>query len=194
MKIGMYHTDILILLADLTLISTYDNLSYNKLATQSLTYVGPSSGASNAVDGNIATCTRQFAIGLTSPHETVWWKVDLGDVYNIYSISILFKTYDGHECIDGMYGLKCLQQCLGHCRDNVTCNHVTGHCDGGCDKGWTAALCDKKCDDGTYGYDCLHNCSGHCLNDSPCTKQTGHCDRGCEPGYTNTDCSKATVT
>lgn len=48
------------------------------------------------------------------------------------------------ECIDGMYGLKCLQQCLGHCRDNVTCNHVTGHCDGGCDKGWTAALCDKS--------------------------------------------------
>lgn len=72
-----------------------DNLSYNKLATQAFTYPGPSSGASNAVDENTTTCTRQYAIGLNTPYKTVWWKVDLGDVYNIYSISILFKTYDG---------------------------------------------------------------------------------------------------
>lgn len=71
-----------------------DNLSDNKLATQSLTYPGHLSGASSAVDGNTATCTQQYAIGLNAPYKTVWWKVDLGDVYNIYSISILFKTYD----------------------------------------------------------------------------------------------------
>lgn len=29
----------------------------------------------------------------------MWWKVDLGGVYNIYSINILFKKYDGY----GMY-------------------------------------------------------------------------------------------
>eukprot|EP00105_Crassostrea_gigas_P038150 XP_019922298.1 PREDICTED: protein draper [Crassostrea gigas] len=97
MKIGMYYTEILILFADLTLILTYDNLSDNKLATQSLTYPGHLSGASSAVDGNTTTCMKQYAIGLTAPYKTVWWKVDLGDVYNIYSISILFKTYDGYE-------------------------------------------------------------------------------------------------
>lgn len=73
-----------------------DNLSYNKFATQSQTYLGPSSGARNAVDKNTATCTRQYDIGINAQYKTVWWKVDLGDVYNIYSISILFKTYDGY--------------------------------------------------------------------------------------------------
>lgn len=73
-----------------------DILSYNKLATQSITYISQSSGASYAVDGNTATCTKQFAIGISAPYKTVWWKVDLGDVHNIYSISIFFKTYDGY--------------------------------------------------------------------------------------------------
>lgn len=73
-----------------------DNLSYNKLANQSLTYTAPSSGASNAIDENTATCMKQSPIGLNAPYKTVWWKVDLGDVYPIYSISILFKTYDGY--------------------------------------------------------------------------------------------------
>lgn len=80
-----------------------DNLSYNKLATQSLSYPGSSTGARIAVDKNTATCTRQYDIGLSSLYKTVWWKVDLGDVYNIYSISILFKTYDGY----GMYFNPC---------------------------------------------------------------------------------------
>ncbi|XP_052694675.1 receptor-type tyrosine-protein phosphatase epsilon-like [Crassostrea angulata] len=35
-------------------------------------------------------------IGLTSKHKTVWWKVDLGGIYEIYSINIQFKNYDGH--------------------------------------------------------------------------------------------------
>lgn len=80
-----------------------DNLSYNKLATQSLSYPDSSSGARNAVDKNTATCTRQKDIGFSSLYKTVWWKVDLGGVYNIYSISILFKTYDGY----GMYFNPC---------------------------------------------------------------------------------------
>lgn len=80
-----------------------DNLSNNKLATQSLTYPGPSTGARNAVDKNQATCTRQNDIGLSSLHKTVWWKVDLGDIHNIHSISIFFKTYDGF----GMYFNQC---------------------------------------------------------------------------------------
>lgn len=39
---------------------------------------------------------RTKPIGLYQyPDRTVWWKVDLGRVYNIYSINILFKNYDG---------------------------------------------------------------------------------------------------
>uniref|UniRef100_A0A8W8NTF5 Uncharacterized protein n=1 Tax=Magallana gigas TaxID=29159 RepID=A0A8W8NTF5_MAGGI len=93
----MHLNQCLLLAAGLYLTFAFDNLSYNKLATQSLTYTAPSSGASNAVDENTATCTKQFDIGLIAPYKTVWWKVDLGDVYPIYSISILFKTYDGYE-------------------------------------------------------------------------------------------------
>ena len=47
---------------------------------------------------------RTGPIGPNSPYKTAWWKVDLGGVYNIYSVNILFKNYDGY----GMYyDLKC---------------------------------------------------------------------------------------
>ena len=36
---------------------------------------------------------RTDAIGLNSPDKTVWWMVDLGRSYNIYSVNILFKNY-----------------------------------------------------------------------------------------------------
>lgn len=77
-------------------LSYLDNLSYNKVATQSHTYLYHGYDASNAVDGNTATCMRTLDIGCTSPQKTVWWKVDLGGVYRINSIDILFKTYDGY--------------------------------------------------------------------------------------------------
>ena len=38
---------------------------------------------------------RTGEIGRNSPDQTVWWRVDLGKVYNIYSINIMFKNYDG---------------------------------------------------------------------------------------------------
>lgn len=71
-----------------------ENLSFQKTATQSHTFTGPSYNASNAVDGNMATCMRTYPIGRNSPDKTVWWKVDLGGVSNIYSISIFFRNYD----------------------------------------------------------------------------------------------------
>lgn len=37
---------------------------------------------------------RTKAIGTQSPEKTVWWKVDLGGVFNIYRINVLFKKYD----------------------------------------------------------------------------------------------------
>lgn len=78
-----------------------DELSLNKIATQSHnTLSGRGYYASDAVDGNIGTCMRTDIIGGESaPYTTVWWKVDFGGVYNIYSINFLFKNYPGY----GMY-------------------------------------------------------------------------------------------
>lgn len=75
-----------------------DDLSFQAFASQSPPYISSSSynmyKASNAVDRNTATCMRTDDIGLQSPHRSTWWKVDLGGVYNIYSIQILFKEYE----------------------------------------------------------------------------------------------------
>ena len=75
-------------------------MSKNKVATQSTTYTSGSSVlqyvAGNAMDRDITTCMRTDVIGPNSPDETLWWKVDLGGVYNIYSVNILFKNYDGY--------------------------------------------------------------------------------------------------
>lgn len=68
----------------------------DKAATQSHTFYGGTFyDANNAVDGNIVTCLRTEEIGRNDPDKTVWWKVNLGDLGNIYSISILFKNYNG---------------------------------------------------------------------------------------------------
>ena len=81
-----------------------DDLSKNKVATQTTTYGALTSDAyqyvaGNAVDRNITTCMRTKPIGTNSIDKTVWWRVDLGGVYNIYSVNIIFKNYDGY----GMY-------------------------------------------------------------------------------------------
>ncbi|XP_061196029.1 multiple epidermal growth factor-like domains protein 10 [Saccostrea echinata] len=49
--------------------------------------------ANNAIDGDINTCMRTDYFGPPSPKQTVWWRVDLGDVKSIYSIRIQFKDY-----------------------------------------------------------------------------------------------------
>ena len=71
-------------------------MSYNKDASQSPKVPGSGYGAELAVDGNTATCMRTKVIGENSPDKTAWWKVDLGGVYNIYSVNILFRNYDGY--------------------------------------------------------------------------------------------------
>lgn len=48
----------------------------------------------NVIDRNIIMCLRVDDIGGVSLYKIVWWKVDFGGVYLIYSISILFKNYD----------------------------------------------------------------------------------------------------
>ena len=80
-----------------------DDLSKNKVATQATTAPSPTYAyrAGNAVDRDITTCMRTELIGKNNPDKTVWWKVDLGSVYNIYSVNILFKNYNGYGmCID----------------------------------------------------------------------------------------------
>lgn len=62
------------------------------MAIQSHTYACHNLEASNAVNGNTATCTRTKDIGPTCQDQTVWWKMDLGWVYNI---NFQFKNYDG---------------------------------------------------------------------------------------------------
>ena len=78
-----------------------DDLSQNKIATQSATAASPTNApnryvAGNAVDRDITTCMRTDGIGIVSPYKSEWWKVDLGGVYTIYSISIIFKNYQGY--------------------------------------------------------------------------------------------------
>nr|XP_022305066.1 multiple epidermal growth factor-like domains protein 10 isoform X2 [Crassostrea virginica] len=89
----------IIYLTVLVLSTAYDDLSKNKNATQSTTALSSYNHyiAGNAVDRNITTCIRTNPIGLNNPDQTVWWKVDLGGVYNIYSVNILFKNYDEYE-------------------------------------------------------------------------------------------------
>lgn len=78
-----------------------DDVSSKKAATQSHTYIGnaPKYDAYNAVDRNPATCMRTRDIGRTGIFKTLWWKVNLGGVYYIHSIDIIFKNYTGF----GMY-------------------------------------------------------------------------------------------
>lgn len=46
---------------------------------------------------------RTNPIGLHDPDKTVWWKLDLGGVYSIYSIHIMFKNYPGYGTISYLY-------------------------------------------------------------------------------------------
>lgn len=82
-----------------------DDLSFNVTATHSPVVNDPNHMymASNALDRNRATCMRTETIGRNSPDKTTWWKVDLGGVYNIFSINILFKNYSSY----GMYVCYC---------------------------------------------------------------------------------------
>ncbi|XP_052695522.1 multiple epidermal growth factor-like domains protein 10 [Crassostrea angulata] len=40
--------------------------------------------------------TNAIGVGTSFRYRTVWWRVDLGEVHNIYSIKIQFKNYNGY--------------------------------------------------------------------------------------------------
>lgn len=73
-----------------------EDISYNKSTSQSHSQTDKYHGASQAVDRNTLTCTSTYNIGLNSSHKTVWLKVDLGGIFNIYGINIQFKNYEGY--------------------------------------------------------------------------------------------------
>ncbi|XP_061170694.1 receptor-type tyrosine-protein phosphatase epsilon-like [Saccostrea echinata] len=72
-------------------VSAQNYLSNKKPAFQKTTSTVIGSEADNAVDGNQSTCTMTKPIGPNTGHDRVWWYVDLGDVYSVYSINIHFK-------------------------------------------------------------------------------------------------------
>uniref|UniRef100_A0A8W8NII6 Fucolectin tachylectin-4 pentraxin-1 domain-containing protein n=1 Tax=Magallana gigas TaxID=29159 RepID=A0A8W8NII6_MAGGI len=94
---NMSYNHCIFCVAGLLVVYAYDDLSHSKIATQSHTYTGVGYGATNAVDGNITTCTRTKDIGPNSPDKTVWWKVDFGEIINVFRINILFKNYNGYD-------------------------------------------------------------------------------------------------
>lgn len=73
-----------------------DDASFNKTSWQSTTHEGSQYYAMNAVDRNITTCMRTRGIGRTTLLKRDWWKVDLGEIYNIYDVNIVFKSYDSY--------------------------------------------------------------------------------------------------
>lgn len=78
-----------------------DDISYKKVITQSIKYDSrPEYDPNNAADRIYTTCTRAPDIGLSSDFKSMWWKVDLGRVYNIHSVTIIFKNYGN---ITGLY-------------------------------------------------------------------------------------------
>lgn len=73
-----------------------EDISYNKSTNQSHSHTDENYDASHAVDRNTLTCTRTYNIGLNSSHKTVWVTVDIGGIFNIHSINIQFKNYEGY--------------------------------------------------------------------------------------------------
>lgn len=73
-----------------------DDLSFKAVAFQSPIIADPNNQymASYALDRNTATCMKTDVIGPNTDIKTTHWTVDLGEVYNIYSINILFKNYE----------------------------------------------------------------------------------------------------
>lgn len=84
-----------------------DDLLFQAVASQSPIFPAASAhylyNASNAIDRNTSTCMRTDEIGTNSPQKNMWWKVDLGTAYGIYSIDILFKNYKD----EGKYLFDC---------------------------------------------------------------------------------------
>lgn len=84
-----------------------DDLSYKKIATQLPIYQrNYKYEANNALDRNMTTCMRTQAIGLSSSNNSMWWKVDLVGWYNVYRITIMFRSYEEQSGILTAFSTK----------------------------------------------------------------------------------------
>ena len=47
-------------------------------------------------------------------------------------------------CINGRYGVNCMERCSDHCGIPGMCNRETGGCKGGCQTGWKKPKCEAS--------------------------------------------------
>uniref|UniRef100_K1QD44 Scavenger receptor class F member 2 n=1 Tax=Magallana gigas TaxID=29159 RepID=K1QD44_MAGGI len=195
---------------------THD-LSYNKIATQSHTFLGWNTYyASSAIDRNASSCTRTKTISRISIHKTVCWKdgpelpplnfttncVEQGRYiifYNERLEEVIYpQEYESFVitelcevivkgCDTLMFGNNCAP-CPTNCEDNK-CQH--GKCFA-CKPGWVGMFCNKKCIEGWYGDNCNQQCQEHCRDNATCNHVTGLCDKSSAAGWTGNICDKGT--
>ncbi|KAJ8040463.1 Tyrosine-protein kinase receptor Tie-1 [Holothuria leucospilota] len=79
------------------------------------------------------------------------------------------------ECIEGTFGVDCLQDC--HC--DGLCDRFTGVCNGTCEAGWIGDSC-QICQGDSFGESCGQEC--RCEADA-CNKVTGECSGQCKPQW-----------
>ncbi|XP_062573664.1 platelet endothelial aggregation receptor 1-like isoform X2 [Saccostrea cucullata] len=92
---------LLLLLKQLAHTSGYDHLSFNKTTEHSQNYNNCYLAkycdiyhSRNAVDRNNDTCTRTRPIEPSNWSNQTWWYVDLGGIYNVYKVNIIFRLYE----------------------------------------------------------------------------------------------------
>ncbi|KAH9489132.1 hypothetical protein Btru_057162, partial [Bulinus truncatus] len=102
-------------------------------------------------------------------------------------------------CIDGYYGLGCINACGASCKGSQGCDKVTGHCIEGCLPGFWGKRCFEKCSSQCDGDkscelnsgDCIHGylCET-CSGGGKCEKGSGVCKEGCKTSYWGAQCLK----
>uniref|UniRef100_A0A8W8NYI5 EGF-like domain-containing protein n=1 Tax=Magallana gigas TaxID=29159 RepID=A0A8W8NYI5_MAGGI len=158
----------------------YEDISYNKSTNQSHSHTDEYYDASHAVDRNTLTCTRTYNIGLNSSHKTVWVTVDIGGIFNIHSINIQFKNYEGYENRQrGRFaGFSLFVSKSGVIQGYELFEVSTEICE----------FIVQGCKSGVYGSNCDMSCPVNCAY-STCHSDLGTC-YDCKPGWTGTLCKK----
>jgi F5/8 type C domain len=85
-------------------LSCYQNVALNKSATMSSTYDGSPviTMASNAVNGN-TDGSSSSQISLSASESQPWWRVDLGNVYNVSLVDVWNRT---DCCMNNLMNIK----------------------------------------------------------------------------------------
>ncbi|XP_061170695.1 uncharacterized protein LOC133180136 [Saccostrea echinata] len=193
--------------------ANYD-LSAGKNAFQGPAYVSvwpQFHAAVNAVDRNNNSCTTTRKIGSATPYRESWWMVDLGDIYSVFRIRILFKDYgedfgfslylsnssnkdEGYMCYkDGpkLPPLDFTTTCIGYGQYVIFYNERLDNYTypEGYEYVSSTKLCEvivHGCKLGVFGEKCDKECSKGC-RDNKCNIITGAC-LGCKTGWIGNYC------